>query len=331
MLKISHLLLLLLAWSFVSCDMGTADSDYKFFGWKRDGSGIVVAKINYNTYPYPNYAKELLLTDQNGATIKTIQLEKAILEQAHCDRLFFAGDGSNFFAQIDDDIYLVNSNTGAETLLLAGKIFMTGSGSGKSILTMKKLSPDSIVYEIFTFENGTLRTNHSTSTPKVNFSPNTAEFIADSLLVGCTFDSGKCSVTIFDTSFNIRFSTSHEQSDVSPSLARISNQLLYTTYSNEFYLLNLTSRNSTYIISAPQIIHSNDLSPNSDFFIYTVSDNKPNVYNRRSLYLFNIQKKSVQFITQNLSSSAQLSPDGKSIAYLVHEDKDDKLHVIPVP
>jgi hypothetical protein len=333
--RIFYLLLFLCLFSSATCYDPGPGSNYKFFGWKPDGSGIVVAKINYLKYSHTAVAKELWITNQQGSSIKTIELEKAICEEQFFDRLYFANDGVSFFAKIAGDIYLVNSDNGNETLFLEGQKFLTASSSGELILTSQEKNQDSITYRIIALKSGSPRTVASitfenANTSKFFFVPRNAKFIGDSLLTGCTTDSLQCSVTIFDTLFNIKYLTNDQDGFIPPVFANKKNQLLYSS-SNKLLILDLLSKSVKPIKSISSNVRSVDISALSDFIIYTSSDIKGYALNPNDLFLYDLRTNAEKKLASEIASSAQLSPDGKLLAYLTFENRDANLYVISVP
>jgi hypothetical protein len=302
----------------------------EFFGWRPDGQAIISVENNLNT----NLTNLVVTFDLKGQELKRVQLQKPISSIEDFDRLYFASDRNGFFAQVNNDIYLIDPRSGSEALLISGERFITASNSGKLILTSQDVNKDSINYFIKFMDMGNIRTISSLLFPKSTipkfFETGNAIFIGDSLLTGCRTDTAKCSVTIFDTLFGIKYTTSDQDGFITPAFSSAKNQLFYLS-SNDFSLFDLLSQSVKHIKSAPSHVLSIDISPVADFFIYTVSEDGRYFFYPSSMMLFDLRTNTEKKLFSGIASSAQLSPDGKSVAYSTNENNDVHLHVIPVP
>lgn len=305
---------------------------YVASGWKTNSNEIIAIVQDIDDYPYTEYAREVVAFNEVGQELTRVQLTKPVRVDAFFDRLFFC-DQTKFFVQIDADIYLVNSQTGVEEILIANQKFISASKSGKLILTSNENSlSDTTIYSLFSIEEGVPRQISKLFLPDENgyLYNRDVNFIGDSLLIGCYSDTGFCALALFDTLFGLRSSLNDNGRPMFPSFSEAANKLSYFSQSG-FWLYDLSSKSVQLVSVAPSNVNAMTISPDAAFIIYTVNEEGAYILRPSKLMLLNLKTKEERQLSSGLVSSGQLSPDGKSVVYFTNNDRDIQLHIVPVP
>jgi len=322
------------------CPESSPSRRVHFFGWKPDGSSIIAV---VNDHGKPDYAQELFVFDLSGREQKKFILSKRIESIYFSDKLRFAQDGKSFFAQIGNDIYLVNTDDGKQTLLISDREYLSVSPSGKTLLAgqIRLATPrDSHEYSIFRINGTSVQQISSKMFPSTAFFAPYAEtlrvvFISDSLFACCySPDNQLCALTFFDTNFSINYSMSESRGPFELTFAERSKELAYIADSS-FWLYNITTRMAKRIGSTPQQAYSLEVSPTSDFILFTLiptaSTFYGNYYEPSTISMVNTSSGEQINLVDKMGTNALLSTDGRSIVYVTHLDRDFQIHIDSLP
>jgi hypothetical protein len=332
--KIVYLVFIFIFPFFLGCPYNPIppSNNVIIFGWTRDGSNIIALKQAVGG------GVDVATLNIQGKEIKKYHLQKLayINDYYFSPKLFLAQNGNSFFAQINDDVYIIDVDNGSEMLFLPKEQMRNISSSGKLMLSSRLIGSDTALFSIRSIEGaGTrvirtwLRTKSDSFT--ATFDKLDVSFIGDSLLIGCYADTGQCSLTVFDTLFRIKFkSNEHTGPFLLPSFSSGSGQVIYLATPN-ISLFDLQKQTSKTITSSLQYVTFLDISQNGDFFVYVVSNHPSYTFISGDLMLFDLKTNQTKKIMSGVASSGQISPDGKSVAFFTAGDNGGILHVVTVP
>lgn len=323
-------LVIIIATISFGCTQEPVGSEYLYFGWIPDGSGLVAVKNNNDAGK-----GEVCVYDQRGELIKQFRLGNYITPPRYDDRIYFSSESKCFFLPNEDFLNIVNYQTEQRTLLLSNEYFVCASPSGSKIFTWKATPPDTNEFKIFSLANGDItsftkkRLSYSVNlTPYIGFADLT--FLNDSIWVTCYSDSGGCDLTFFNDKFEVIYPQADTSGGSFPRHAANTNKVFYKA-SNSFKVIDLNTKESIVICSSQDYISSFEVEPNGECFVYSVNEEKKSDVRPGTLHLYNIKSNTDKIIASGISSGGQISPDGKFVAYFTNENKDIHAHICTIP
>lgn len=313
----------------VGCTQEPSGSEYLYFGWIPDGSGLVALKNNND-----ETKTEVCVYNQKGELLKQYRLGLYIPRPVYDDRLLSSNRLGTFYLESGDCLFLVNYTTEENTLLLKGEYFIGASPSGNRIMTWRSLA-DSMEFKIYTLHNGEILSYVSKRYHEdVNFRPYSGfsdrTFLNDSLWVACYSDSGGCNLTMFNDDFGI---VSPIIDSLGGSFSRFASNInkLFYTASDAIKYFDLNTNQTDYITYERPYTASFGVDLNGKYCIYSVNEEKRYGIRPGTLKLYSFEKRSETTIASGIVSGGQVSPDGKSVAYFTNENKDIHPHIYTIP
>ncbi len=315
--------------TFFGCSQEPVGSEYLYFGWIPDGSGLVAVKNNND-----DSKTEVSVYNKIGEIQKQFRLGIYVSPPKYDDRIYFSNKSNCFFLLSEDYLYLVNYQTEESTLLLKGENFVGASPSGNKIITWRSI-PDSMEFKIYTLLEGgissyILKRYHD----NVNFRPYTGfsdlTFLNDSVWTACYSDSSGCSLTLFNDRFVILNPTLDTSGGFFSRYATNVNKLFYVS-SNALKYIDLDNNQIIYISPSHTYTASLAVDPNGNYCLYSTNEERIFDVKPGTLRLYDVKRHTETIIASGIASGGQISPDGKSLAYFTNEAKDIHPHIIPIP
>jgi len=325
-------LILSSVFTMVGCQNNVPGRFLTACGWLPDNSKII-AYIYDNEMPNTGY--EIITFLPSGEEVKRIEISTPLLINHYSDQLYFTEDGIKFFANIDSSLYLIDSGNGSQTLIATGCTFIMSSPSGKIAFVKNTFSSNDTTHYSLIFLNGSKVDKISTfSIPNsATFYPEdqyTAfRFVNDSLMVGCFSDTSFCSLTFFDTGFNVLYTLNNHEVTSLISNSSIMGDVIYESNAN-LYKVNAKDQVVTVIKPVQSRLTSLSFAANGSFLIYTYNPDMRYFFQPNTLIYYDLLSKQERVLAENIASSAQLSRDGKSIAFFSDNNYNVQLRVIPV-